>query len=203
MVSISKDAVFVVATLATLLDQALGKFYAVVPGTVANSSISTLAPSCVNSIEAEVNCDEYLQLQADADVYGADNVTQATVCTAACSSSLSSYLSEVESNCKGQPLPWDNMPHGYFGKVLQSTYNMSCLQDPATGQYCTRKLRYQALPSSTHVGFHLCLELTRSIRGVVELRQCYYRRAHPRAGLLTLHAVCGPAHPVDFLQQLR
>ncbi|KAK7958033.1 hypothetical protein PG988_012881 [Apiospora saccharicola] len=131
----------VMATVAALLSgQALGSFSVVEPGTVANSSTTALAPSCVSAIESEVKCDAYLQAQANTDLYGADNVTQATVCTEACSSSLGSYISNVDSSCAGQPLPWDDMPHAYFGKVLQATYNMSCLQDPATGQYCTQVL---------------------------------------------------------------
>lgn len=125
--------------VALLFEGALSSFYVVDPGTVANSSTSALAPSCVKAIESQVDCDEYLQLQASADVYGADNTTQAVVCTTGCSSSLTSYISNVESNCVEQPLPWEDMPHAYFGKVVQSTYNMSCLQDTTTGEYCTRK----------------------------------------------------------------
>lgn len=163
----------VLTAIATFSGQAWGLFSVVEPGTVANSSTSTLAPSCVSAIESEVKCDAYLRLQANTDLYGADTVSQATVCTAACSSSLSSYISSVESNCAGQPLPWDDMPHAYFGKVLQATYNMSCLQDPATGQYCTRKLKRQtrAKPLAT-------LELTKCNRGLVGLRSRYGRRPY-------------------------
>lgn len=131
------------ALLVASLGRALATFAVVDPGTVANSSASlgvTLAAACVDAIEADVSCDPYLQLQADADVYGEDNTTQAYVCTTACGSTLSSYIANVESSCAGEPLPWDGMPHAYFGKVLQATYNMTCLQNPSTGQYCTQVL---------------------------------------------------------------
>ncbi|KAI1114042.1 carbohydrate-binding module family 50 protein [Nemania sp. NC0429] len=136
----SRFLVVLITTVVVFVGEVHGTFFVVDPGTVANSSTSTLAPSCVNAIESQVNCDEYLQLQADADIYGPDNTTQSTVCTTACSSSLTSYISNVESNCGNQPLPWDDMPHAYFGKVLQATYNMSCLRDATTGQYCTQVL---------------------------------------------------------------
>lgn len=131
---------YLAISMATLIERASTSFYVVESGTVANTSASALAPSCVNAIESQVDCDEYLQLQASADVYGADNTTQAIVCTTGCASSLNSYLSNVESSCAEQPLPWEDMPHAYFGKVLQATYNMTCLQDSHTGAYCTRKL---------------------------------------------------------------
>lgn len=136
--------------IAALFGPALCTFSVVDPGTIANTSTTTLAPSCVDAVESEVVCDAYLQLQASADTYGADNYTQAYVCTSTCASSLTSYISNVESTCAGQPLPWDDMPHAYFGKVLQATYNMSCLQD-ATGQYCSRE--FQQRPATVDAPF--------------------------------------------------
>lgn len=129
--------------LAFFVGRAMGTFAVVEPGTVANSSANlgvTLGAACVDAIEGDVSCDPYLQLQADADVYGEDNTTQAYVCTTDCGSTLSSYISNVESSCSGEALPWEGMPHAYFGKVLQATYNMTCLQDASTGQYCTQVL---------------------------------------------------------------
>lgn len=129
--------------LGSLVGSAMATFAVVEPSTVANSSAHlgvTLAAACVDAIEADVSCDPYLQLQAAADVYATDNTTQAYVCTADCRSTLRSYISNVASSCSGEPLPWEGMPHAYFGKVLEATYNMTCLQDTSTGQYCTQVL---------------------------------------------------------------
>ena len=131
------------ATLVVIIQVfSLGAFadFAVIdPGTIANTSTASLSSNCVSAIESTVQCDQYLQLSSQVDEYGADNITQAYVCTANCASSLQSYISNAEAACAGQPPAWDGLPHSYYGKVLQATYNTTCLKDPTTGQYCTRE----------------------------------------------------------------
>ncbi len=150
----SRHLVTLLATASILIVQSVATLTVVEPGTVANSSTSTLSTACVSAIESDVDCDPYLQIQAQADEYGSDNVTQQYVCTEACSSSLRSYISSAGSNCGDQPLPWEGMPHSYFGKVLQATYNMTCLKDPVTGDYCTRKFPYRRKNRITKLPWH-------------------------------------------------
>ncbi|KAI1497268.1 hypothetical protein F5X99DRAFT_423685 [Biscogniauxia marginata] len=118
----SQKLVILLATVSILIIQSIATLTVVEPGT------------------SDVDCDPYLQIQAQADEYSSDNVMQQYVYTEACSSSLRSYISSVGSNCGDQPLPWEGMTHSYFGKVLQTTYNMTCLKDPVTGDYCTQVL---------------------------------------------------------------
>lgn len=119
--------------------QVLADFAVIEPGTIANTSSASLSSDCVSAIESSVQCDPYLQLSSQFDEYGADNVTQEYVCTTDCASSLETYIINAESACAGQSPAWDGLPHAYYGKILQATYNLSCLKDPSTGVYCTSK----------------------------------------------------------------
>ncbi|KAK0630489.1 LysM domain protein [Bombardia bombarda] len=126
------------AVLVSLCGGTLAAFSVIPSGTVANTSTAVLTAACVSAIEAPIQCDTYLQLLASTDTYStSNNASQALICTTGCSSSLTTYISTAETACKGQPQAWAGLPYAYYGKVLQSTYNMTCLKDATTGVYCT------------------------------------------------------------------
>jgi hypothetical protein len=128
------------ASLAAALVKTVAADFAVLqPGTIANTSNVALSSGCVRAMEATLQCDEYLEAIAAADIYAADNSTQAIVCTTDCSTSLASYIRNVDLACANDLQAWSGLNHDYYGKVLQSTYNMTCLKDPSTGQFCTGK----------------------------------------------------------------
>jgi hypothetical protein len=99
---------------------------------------TTLSAACSNAILGEVNCLDDLLTYAHADTfYPLGNATyQQQFCSASCGSSLATYVSNVTSACAGQPEPFDGLPATYYGNWAWSTWNLTCLQDAKTGEYC-------------------------------------------------------------------
>lgn len=62
---------------------------------------------------------------------------QDALCDPRCGVSLANYHSDVSSACASDVQPFDGLPATYFGDVAAATYNLTCLTDSSTGEYCT------------------------------------------------------------------
>ena len=116
-------------------------YYLVEPGTIANGSSETISSDCMSAVEATVLCDSQLSVIAGADYFlEQDQTTLDAVCTKSCASSLADYRSNVVAKCSGQPDAWPGYPATYFGDLVWSSYNLTCLADPTTGSSCMHYL---------------------------------------------------------------
>ncbi|EPE06530.1 hypothetical protein F503_02658 [Ophiostoma piceae UAMH 11346] len=107
------------------------------PGTIANGSSQTISSDCMSAVEATVLCDSQLSLIAGSDYFmEQDPSTLEAICTASCASSLADYHHNVAAKCSGQPEAWPGYPATYFGDLVWSSYNLTCLADPTTGSSC-------------------------------------------------------------------
>jgi hypothetical protein len=100
-----------------------------------------ITTACSTAIQAQLNCSTDLMTYAYADSFypvGNDTYLQG-FCVASCSSSLAQYVQNVQTACAGQQ-PFQGLPATYYGDFALSTWNLTCLQDPATGEYCIGNL---------------------------------------------------------------
>ena len=120
------------------IDYALSDLVLFPNDTLSSSTAMTLTEGCITAMEASVSCDPYLQSLANQDYYGSmDNSSlQTSLCDPACGSALSSYHSSVISSCVSDPQPWPGIPASWYGDVLWTTYNQTCLKDSKSGLYC-------------------------------------------------------------------
>jgi len=116
--------------------QQSGKSYFFSNGTFYPST--TLSTKCSNAILGTVNCLDDLLTYTYADTfYPLGNATyQKQLCSSTCSSSLAAYVENVTTACANDPQPFDGLPATYYGNWAWSTWNVTCLQDAQTGQYC-------------------------------------------------------------------
>jgi hypothetical protein len=129
---------FLVAAWAIQLVSA--QFYILEPGYTANTTTATLSTACISAMESLVGCNEWFQSNAMVDVQGTFNSTVlATLCTAACKTSLTSYHTNVVTSCAGQPQPFPGLPATYYGDITSASFNLTCLTDTVTGEYCSGK----------------------------------------------------------------
>jgi hypothetical protein len=129
---------FLVAAWAIQLVSA--QFYILEPGYTANTTTATLSTACISAMESLVECNEWFQSNAMVDVQGTFNSTVlATLCTASCKTSLTSYHTNVVTSCAGQPQPFPGLPATYYGDITSASFNLTCLTDTVTGEYCSGK----------------------------------------------------------------
>ena len=128
----------VVVVVALLIPITCAQFQLFPNGT---QSTANLSQACVAALNTTITCDPYIQQLVATDYYGSlGNATlQASVCAAACGTSLASYHGRVAAACSGDPQPWPGVPAVWAGDVIWATYNRTCLIDPATGRYCVGK----------------------------------------------------------------
>lgn len=99
-----------------------------------------LTTPCINAINASINCDSAILPYAFLDYYGPLNSTvQSSICESACGTSLVSYRKNVLSTCSSLPQIQQGYPVTYLGDLVWNYYNLTCLKDPATGEWCTGK----------------------------------------------------------------
>jgi hypothetical protein len=112
---------------------------------------SDIDTECSTAIQASINCSVDLLTYAYADTfYPLGNTTyQESFCNENCGSSLATYVQAVQTACDGQPQPFQGLPATYYGDFAWSTWNLTCLQDPNTGQFC--------IGNSCHMEWHLVL----------------------------------------------
>ena len=99
---------------------------------------NTLSPSCLSAMNATIACDPYLVSLAATDYFGSlnDDDLQTSVCAPTCGSSLSKYHSSVKEACSKDPVPWDGVSAIYYGDFIWAQYNLTCIRDPASKQWC-------------------------------------------------------------------
>lgn len=127
----------------------LADFRILETGFLANTSTVALSANCVGALESSVACDQYLQDNAYNDAYGPlDTTLQDSFCTTDCKSTLVSYRSKVISACAHDPEPYPGTPAQYFVDVVWAQYNLTCLKDPSSGQYCNSMYAWSPQSSS-------------------------------------------------------
>ncbi|KAL9037145.1 MAG: hypothetical protein Q9214_005828, partial [Letrouitia sp. 1 TL-2023] len=99
---------------------------------------SSISPACRSAMDASIACDPYLLSLAATNFYGTlnDANLQNAICASACGSSLSSYHNSVQTACKNDLDPWDNVPAVYYGDFIWAHYNLTCIKDPQTQKWC-------------------------------------------------------------------
>jgi hypothetical protein len=99
---------------------------------------TTISTACSSAILGEVNCPDDLLTYTYADAfYSVNNATyQQQFCNASCGSSLATYVKNVTSACAGQPEPFHGLPSTYYGNWAWSSWNLTCLQDAKSGNFC-------------------------------------------------------------------
>lgn len=99
---------------------------------------NAISTACSSAIQASVNCSVDILTYANADTFYplGNSSYQESLCSASCGSSLATYVQTVQTACAGQPQPFQGLPATYYGNLAWSTWNMTCLQDPQTGQFC-------------------------------------------------------------------
>lgn len=142
--------VFLVAALA--IDLVSAQFYILEPGYTANTTTATISTTCINAMESQVDCNEWFQSNAMIDVQGTLNSTVlATLCTTACGASLASYGRNVITSCAGEPQPFPGLPATYYGDITSASFNITCLTDTATGEYCSGRHTSLNLSYKAHI----------------------------------------------------
>lgn len=98
-----------------------------------------LDETCIAAINATINCDPNIVPYASSDYYGslANSTLQDTLCEGTCGSSLAAYRQNVLSVCGAGTEMQTGYPVTYTGDLVWSYYNLTCLTDTATGEYCT------------------------------------------------------------------
>ncbi|KAK9646497.1 hypothetical protein HCH54_005237 [Aspergillus fumigatus] len=105
-------------------------------GTNATAAISD---GCNAALSKVLDCDPYLFSLSTTDYFGpiSNDTFQDQLCVDSCRTSLETYHNAVQQQCANDPPPWDGIPAVWVGDILRSTFNRSCLTDPASGNYCT------------------------------------------------------------------
>lgn len=101
----------------------------------------SLTTTCINAINASINCDPAILPFAFLDYYGPLNneTLQSSICESTCGKSLVSYRENVLSTCSFQKEIQQGYPTTYMGDLVWNYFNLTCLQDQETGQWCTGK----------------------------------------------------------------
>jgi hypothetical protein len=128
-----------------LSDHALATITPYPQNALTSSTTVTLSDACISAMEADIDCNPYLAMIANVDVYGAiESGNQTEVCDASCGESLSAYRASVITACSDDAQAWQGYNHEYYGDALWASYNLTCLTDSKTGAYCTGKILRQS-----------------------------------------------------------
>lgn len=116
-----------------------GQGFSFFPNNTLGPDAANVSSSCAAAIMDVVQCEGYLLTLITDDYYGpfGNQTLQDQLCDPACGISLAQYQSTVASACALDPQPYQGLPATYFGDVAYATYNLTCLQDTASSQYCT------------------------------------------------------------------
>lgn len=126
--------------LSLMLSSALADFQVLPTGLLANESSVSLSDGCTAALESSISCNQWLQDNASDDSYSFLNDTALdTLCAPSCEPSIRSYRSKVVSACQKDPEPFDGLPAVYFIDVIWASYNLTCLKNPESGDYCNGK----------------------------------------------------------------
>ena len=100
---------------------------------------NVVSSACLKAMNATIACDPYLVSLASTNYYGSlnDDNLQSSVCDTACGTALSTYHNSVVSSCANDPKPWNGVPANYYGDLVWAQYNLTCIKDPETHQWCS------------------------------------------------------------------
>lgn len=102
-------------------------------------SPTNLTAGCISAINATINCNASMVPLALSDHYGAfgSKTAQDNICASTCATSLSGWRTNVVSKCGAGSMLSAGYPVTYMGDLVGAYYNLTCLRDASTGQYCT------------------------------------------------------------------
>lgn len=97
-----------------------------------------ISPGCASALRAPVQCSSDVLQAATGDVFYPikDDRYQQKFCNPVCGQQLQRYIADVEEACANDPKPFDGLPATYYGSFALSHWNLTCLRDPESGQYC-------------------------------------------------------------------
>jgi hypothetical protein len=98
-----------------------------------------VSPGCEAAMKAPLNCDPYLKIFTKKNCYEPLNNTalQQSVCKPECGTALAAYHTSVAKACASDPQPFPGLSATYYGDNAYAIYNLTCLTDTRTGDYCT------------------------------------------------------------------
>ena len=98
-----------------------------------------LNASCIDAINATIACDPGIVPLASQDFYGSFNnaTLQDSICADSCGAGIVSYRKNVLSVCGANTEMQVGYPVTYTGDLIWAYYNLTCLTDSSTGEYCT------------------------------------------------------------------
>ncbi|PYH80406.1 pectin lyase-like protein [Aspergillus uvarum CBS 121591] len=108
-----------------------------------------LTDTCKTALSQKIFCHPWLQASYQNPGIGQyiENSTMADdVCDHGCSTSLQSWMDNVSSNCADQTI--DDTDPTAAGGYLYAGYNLTCLRDLSTGEYCPDVLTHFTLVDS-------------------------------------------------------
>ncbi|KAL8694818.1 MAG: hypothetical protein Q9218_000577 [Villophora microphyllina] len=100
---------------------------------------NTISSACHDAMNANIACDPYLVSLATNNYYGTlgDTALQNSVCASNCGTALSNYHNAIHQACGQDEEPWIGVPANYFGDLVWAQYNLTCIKDPATSEWCS------------------------------------------------------------------
>ncbi|KAJ7616194.1 hypothetical protein DFH06DRAFT_1062606 [Mycena polygramma] len=100
------------------------------------------APStaCAAALVANIDCNSTIPLMAVSTTLYQNDLS--TLCTSTCATSLASYRAKVVTACAGYTMILDTATNATYAPTLavdyiSGPYTIQCLQDPASGDYCS------------------------------------------------------------------
>lgn len=96
----------------------------------------TYGTACINSLSAPIGCNEYMRTMTALGYRSSLGNVSFTdeICSADCSSSLSTWFNSVARDCAGKEL--DGSVPQKLGGYMWAGYNETCIKDPRTKSYC-------------------------------------------------------------------
>ncbi|KAF8537777.1 hypothetical protein BDD12DRAFT_780083 [Trichophaea hybrida] len=98
-----------------------------------------VSPGCQAAIKAPLDCDPYLKTLVKKNCYEPlnNNALEQSVCKPDCGTQLAAYHADVAKACASDSSPFPGLPATYYGDSAYAIYNLTCLTDTRTGDYCT------------------------------------------------------------------
>ncbi|KAL8764772.1 MAG: hypothetical protein Q9194_006850 [Teloschistes cf. exilis] len=110
---------------------------------------NTISQACHDAMNANLACDPYLVNLATNNYYGSlgDTSLQNSVCDTKCGTALSTYHNSVHQACAQDEDPWLGVPASYYGDLVFAQYNLTCLRDSQTNEFCNDYISNLTLPA--------------------------------------------------------
>lgn len=124
---------------AVLISSALADSYFFPNGTF--NPDNNVTASCATALQEPISCLTDVYTVATTDTfYPYSNVTyQSQFCNKTCGAGLKKYVADVGTAC-AHDQPFTGLPATYYGTFTYASWNLTCLQDPTSKQYCVGKV---------------------------------------------------------------